>query len=131
MDGSTRNVYDENGNLIETVDALGNSEHRTVDRYGRVTSITDRARFVTRFEYAQLIVAPTKVINPDESFRTFVYNQFGQATSVTDELGHETTVDYNPVGLPVLMVDALGATTSFTYDASAKLRITATTTWRN
>jgi YD repeat-containing protein len=92
---STRNVYDGNGNLIQTIDALGNSEVRTVDRYGRVTSITDRGSFTTRFEYAQLIAAPTKVINPDESFRTFTYNQFDHPTSIKNELGHETKIDYN------------------------------------
>jgi YD repeat-containing protein len=40
---STHNVYDEHGNLIETIDALGNSERRIVDQFGRVTSISSPA----------------------------------------------------------------------------------------
>ena len=39
---TTRFVYNENGNLTETIDALGNSSFQTNDEFGRPTSFTDR-----------------------------------------------------------------------------------------
>ena len=47
--------YDENGNLNQTIDALGNSSFQTTDSFGRVTSFTDRRGNTTTLEYDQLI----------------------------------------------------------------------------
>ena len=55
----TRFVYDEKGNLVETINALGNSSFQTTDEFGRPLTITDRRGNTTTLEYDQLIGSPT------------------------------------------------------------------------
>ena len=91
--------YDADGNLSETIDALGNSSFQTNDEFGRPTTVTDRRGNTTTLEYDQLIGSPTKVINPDLTEQTFTYDSNGRPLTQTNELGVVVqTIVYDELG---------------------------------
>ena len=115
---TTRFVYNENGNLTETIDALGNSSFQTNDEFGRPTTVTDRRGNTTSFEYDQLIGSPTRVINPDLTEQTFTYDSNGRLLTQTNELGVVVqTVTYDAVGRQLSVAGADGQLTTFEYNA--------------
>src|SRR5207249_3775442 len=93
----------------------------------------------TQFDYTSGCSCgrPGKVINADNSFRLYEYNEFGQTNRVVNELGAETLFDYDGSGhllwmrdpltnytqffykglLLTTVVDALGRSTRYEYDA--------------
>ncbi len=110
--------YDANGNLIETIDALGNSSFQTNDQYGRPLTITDRRGNTTQLEYDQLIGSPTRVINPDATTQEFTYDEQGRPLTQTNELGVITsTVVYDDLGRQLSVSGADGQLTTYVYDA--------------
>ena len=127
----TRNLYDSNGNLIETIDALGNSSFQTNDEFGRPTSITDRRGNTTTLEYGQLIGSPTRVINPDNTTQEFTYDANGRPLTQTNELGVVVqTIVYDELGRQLSISGADGQLTTFEYNgellASETVTIDAT-----
>jgi len=114
---NTRAIYDNNGNLVETIDPAGNSRLQTFDNFGRITSQTDADGNTTTFVYTGNDPQPTEVINPDGTNRLFEYNFYSQATRVTDELGNDSTSQYDTLGRPLSSVSPNGQTATNTYTA--------------
>lgn len=114
----TQFIYDANGNLAETIDALGNSSFQTNDQFGRPLTITDRRGNTTTLEYGQLIGSPTKVTNPDLSTQEFTYDDNGRPLTQTNELGVVVqTIQYDDLGRQLSVSGADGQLTTYVYDA--------------
>jgi YD repeat-containing protein len=106
---ATVNTYDSYGNLIATVDPLGNHTTHSYDAYGDVLSTTD----------------------PNGNTTTYTYNSnTGEVASEVDALGNKTTNTYYPDGQVETSVSPLGNvsggtpanyTTSYSYNQSAWL----------
>ncbi|MEM6472792.1 MAG: RHS repeat-associated core domain-containing protein, partial [Planctomycetota bacterium] len=112
-------VYDEDGNLAESVDALGNSTFRTVDEFGRVTSLTDRRGNTSTLVYDQLVASPTTIINPDLTTQTFTYDQVGRPLTQANELGTVVSeITYDDAGRVLTTAGADGQLTTNTYDGN-------------
>ncbi|WP_164851273.1 DUF6531 domain-containing protein [Larkinella soli] len=63
----------------------------------------------------------TKRINPDESFRQFTYDTFGNPASETDETGNRTNYDYDESGNCWEITDPEGQIIRFGYDDAHRL----------
>jgi RHS repeat-associated protein len=96
---ATATFDDDQGNLGETIDALGN---------------------ITRYVYDSndnLI----QVIAADGTTTTYTYDVNGNMTSETDPLGYTISFTYNAFGEPLTFVNQEGYITNYQYDASGNL----------
>ncbi len=132
--------YNAAGQLTQVVNNAGFVTRVTRDPQGRVTSLTDATGTNTTFfdyESGCACGRPGKVTNPDGSFRLYEYNALGQTNRIVNELGAETLFHFDDSGKllwkrdalsnfthfyyrgPLLtnIVDALGRSTRFEYDA--------------
>lgn len=132
--------YNAAGQLTQVVNNAGFVTRVTRDPQGRVTSLTDATGTNTTFfdyESGCACGRPGKVTNPDGSFRLYEYNALGQTNRIVNEVGGETLFHFDDSGKllwtrdalsnfthfyyrgPLLtnIVDALGRSTRFEYDA--------------
>jgi RHS repeat-associated protein len=133
--------YDAFGNLTRVTDPLANSLqfaydssglHCTAmtDQRGKVKSMQyDRNDRLTTVGYDSVGSIPQRV-NAFDAFgqtsltdelghvTSVTRNEFGYPTSVTDPLGNSASMEYDPNNNPISVTDPLGRTTTTTYDAA-------------
>ena len=90
----TKNIYDDDGRLVKTVDADGNETVYSHDIEGHEEVVTDRLGNTTHF----------------------VYDDNGNVLSQTDPLGNTVTNAYDADGRLSSKTDAMGNVTNYTYD---------------
>ncbi len=135
------NVYDEAGQLLQTLDGEGNgvsytydlggrrtriattgqaSQSYTYDALGHVTSATDGAGNPTRYglDHWGRIVDLEKA---DGSHEYYGYDYAGNRILATDGKGHTTTWRYNRINRPAVMTDAEGKQETYAYDEEGRL----------
>lgn len=98
--GTTRFAYDAAGNLIRSVDALGNKTSIDYDEHNHPVAVTDALGNVTRRSY----------------------DAAGRLATITDALGHTTAYKYDEHGWLVELVDAKGGTKKISYDSAGRVR---------
>jgi len=116
-DGS-RLLFNAQGSLVSTTDAVGTSTTYEYDDAGRLTTITGPTGGVTTLAYngqghLATITDPagratsmtidddgnlTKITNPDGSTRSFAYDSEHQMTAQTDAAGNVTQYSYDTTG---------------------------------
>jgi RHS repeat-associated protein len=95
--------FDENGELVKTVDPLGNVTFATYDSNGDLTSLTGPTGLSTKY----------------------TYDSNGNLISSTDALGQTTSYTYTSSdNLLASVTNAQGATTNYNYNASGDLTST-------
>jgi RHS repeat-associated protein len=95
----TATFNDDQGNLGETIDALGNITRYTYDANDNLT----------------------KVVAAEGTATTFTYDASGKLTSETDPLGYTISFTYNGFAEPLTFVNQEGYTTTYQYDANGNL----------
>ena len=105
LGNTTTNTYDVNHNLLSTTDPLGHTISYTYDSNGNQTSIT----------------YPATPGSTNTTVST-TYNQYGEATQRTDQLGNVQTVMYDANFLPRSVTDGLGTLASFIFNADGTLQ---------
>ena len=115
-----RNVYDDNGRLIQQVDGDGNAINFAHNLNTRQEVITDRLGRATVYEYDSNgnIVRETNPMG-HVTLRTFDANS--NLLAETDPLGHTHTYTYDAAGNRLTEQDPLGNTFTSTYDAAYRL----------
>ena len=96
---TTASFNDDQGNVGETIDALGN---------------------ITRYAYDSNDNLIT-IVAPDGTTTTYQYDPSGNMTSETDPLGYTIQFTYNQFGEPLTFVNQEGYTTGYQYDQSDNL----------
>ncbi|MCC5835447.1 MAG: RHS repeat protein [Opitutales bacterium] len=107
-------VYDEAGQLIHRVDALGHVTSYAYDSIGNLVESADPLGNRTRFEYNDA-GQRTGVIHPDDAREYFVYDDWGQVIEHIDALGHATIYEYDRFGRQTAIVDPTGARTEIAF----------------
>lgn len=115
--------YDAQGQLLELRNAVNDASTFTRDSRGRVTSVSDFAGHTTLYDYTGACPcgAPSKVTNPDGTFRLYEYNSLGQVTQETDELGRVTVSTYDADGRLISVRDPDGHVTAYAYNGPLKI----------
>lgn len=117
----TRFTYDEEGNRVAIVDALGGVTAATYDLRGMVLTEADAKGAVTanRYDAEGRLVAKRDPLGNETRLD---YNVFGEVIRVTDPAGVAGEVAYNALGKAIRSTDGLGRVTETTYDALGRVR---------
>lgn len=95
----SKNIYDDDGRLIKTIDSDGNEITYDHDVDGREEKITDRNGYTTRY----------------------IYDSYGNILSQTDPMGHTIKNTYDDNGNLATKTDAMGNITNYNYDSSGNM----------
>lgn len=115
--GKDSMVYDNRGNLIKTIDALGNTTVNEFDKLNRVIKTTDPLSAVYEQQYNE-IGQIIKTIDPNTNATNYQFDSLGLLTKVTDALGGSMEYNRNIIGLITSMTDAENHTIQWQYDSS-------------
>lgn len=106
-DQATRYVYDKDGRLTDSIDALGYVTRRAYDKTGHVTKLT-------RYAKAATSVAET----------AYTYSRISFTAPAMDELDANNQIEqtvYDGAGRATWSIDALGYATQRAYDANGNV----------
>ncbi len=133
---TTKYIYDNEGNTIQSVDALSNvtsysyeytynqltrtvdanghtSTYSQPDSHGNLQVFTDPLGHVTTYAYNSSGQVLTKT-DPNANFWTFSYDSYGNLHTASDPLGHTTTYNRDAAGRLLSIEDANNNTTTYT-----------------
>jgi len=145
--GNIHNDYDDQGNLLDTIDQLGHTTNYSYDGSGNVTSVsshldantpvstyytynsfsevltmTDPLGHITTNTYDTngnllTVTSPSPDGSSAGSVTQFGYDTKGELTTITDPRNHVTTLAYFPTGLIQTITDAQNGVTTYGYDS--------------
>ena len=125
-DHTTTHSYDPAGNLLSSTDPLGHTTAWTYDAAGNQLTETNPGGHTTTREYDALgqltSVLPPSGSGPGAEPTTYTYNQYGDATSVTDGNDHTTSYEYNKRHQVTSITDPLDREWTYQYDAEGNLK---------
>jgi RHS repeat-associated protein len=110
------------------IDPIGDASLNYLDANGLAWMSSDALGRRTR-EFFDDSGNATKIVNPDDSYVQYTYNQFSEPTQYTNELGKVTTYTYNTKGDLTQETNALNYTTTYSYNAAGL--VTSMTNARN
>lgn len=128
--------YDADGNLISTIDAVGNVNQNTYDKLNRLIENIDTLNQKTSYSYDSLgnllsVVDPLghktenkydarnrviETIAPDLGSTKFTYDLSNNLASVTDPVNNKTIFAYDARDRLINETDPLGKSTQYQYD---------------
>ena len=111
---ATELQYDERGNLIAVVDAMGHSTIFTVRSDGLVSAITDRRGFTTHFAYSSQRTLQS-VTTPAGRTTVFEHDEFDNLISTQDPLGNTVSAVFDANDRPTRLTDARGKYVEMNY----------------
>jgi RHS repeat-associated protein len=110
LGGTTTNTYDANNNLLTETDPLGHTTAYTYDASGNQLTQTDALGHVTQYGYTSIPLYGAAPGAPPAP----IFLQ----TTTTDALGNTTSNSYDSSGNLLSVTDAAGHATSFVYGPS-------------
>jgi RHS repeat-associated protein len=108
-------TYDTRGNLLTTTDPRNKSNTLVYDAYNNVSSITDQKGNTTNFTYDVLGNLLTET-NPAGKITTYDYDVLNHLVKITDPLNHITQYTYDKMGNRLSTTDGNGMVTTSTYN---------------
>ncbi len=117
-------VYDNNGNVIQEIDGLGNVTVKTYSQDGynnKLSELLPGNSNPSVYQYGDPSnpTLPTSVTDPLGHTNTMTYDGTGRLLTATDPNAHTITNTYDINGNPLRTVDGMGnAVMSNTYDAN-------------
>lgn len=126
---SMSSLYDENGNVVKSINSLGRATEVTYNEFNKPLTAKDAAGNITTNTYdAQGNLATTTNVLGETT--SFTYNADGTVASATNAAGnevgaiaseHTSLFGYNAKGLLTTTTNALGNTSLNTYDALGRI----------
>lgn len=116
---SESNVYDTEGRLTESTNALGHKVKTGYNANGQPVTETDPVGRVTTTAYNERQQA-AKLTYADGTSESTEYDAQGNVTIKTDRQGRATRTGYDQLNRPETVTMADGSTTSMTYDAAGR-----------
>ena len=120
---TTHYIYDDAGELIQTVDADGNATSVERNGNGMMSAAVDSKGRRTEYEYDNRGNV-TKIIYSDGTTEEFEYDAEDRNTKTISRTGLVTRYSYDKVGNLLKQTDARGNTVTYTYDSNYNLLTT-------
>ncbi len=117
---TTHYVYDTAGELVQTVDADGNTTSVERNANGKMSAAVDSKGRRTEYEYDKRGNV-TKITYSDGTTETFTYDAEDRNIKTVGRAGLTTTYSYDKMGNLLKQTDARGNTVSYTYDSNDNL----------
>ncbi len=121
VERTTRYIYNDAGELVQTIDADGNSTSVERNANGQMSAATDSKGRRTQYSYDEFGNV-SEVLYSDGTTETFEYDAEGRTTKTTSRTGLVTTYSYDKVGNLLTQTDARGNVTSYTYDKNYNVK---------
>ena len=117
---TTKLIYDQAGQMIETIDALGNATRFKYDAAGQLVSITDPMGAITSHLYDP-VGRRVKTIQPNGAVLESVFDQIGRL--IESRGGPEGTMkyEYDLLGRQTASVDANGRRKTVKFDSLGRV----------
>ena len=125
VERTTRYIYNDAGELVQTVDANGNTTSVERNANGKMSAAVDSKGRRTEYCYDKYGNV-SEILYSDGTTETFEYDAEGRNTKTTNRLGLTVTYTYDKVGNLLKQTDARGNSTVYTYDKNYNL-LTVTT----
>ena len=123
--------YDPAGNLVRSINALGQKQDYSYDSRGRLLSATQydagskEVKTLYGYDKAGRLLTVKKGITNDEDQSsqklTYEYSGLGDLLKEADESGNSTYYEYDKEGQVIKLTDRNGIVTNFTYDGLGRL----------
>ncbi|MFZ6876475.1 hypothetical protein ACO0LF_30855, partial [Undibacterium sp. Di27W] len=118
-------VYDTNGRVLFSVDAMGYVKGYSYDALGRLGSVTDYAKALSPTLSAGLGKLDATSAMPgstaDDQVQTYQYDADGHLVAHTDALNKTERFSYDGLGNRLTYSNKIGATWTYDYDAAGRL----------
>lgn len=100
-------MYDNNDNILQTIDQLGHTETKVYDKLGNVTSKTDKNGNITIYEY-DINQNLTRVTNPLYESTFYYYDNNNNLIEIIDGRAKVTEYTYDALNNELTEKDGLG-----------------------
>lgn len=118
LNQTTTKASNSQGQLVQAIDALGNSMSYTYDPFGNLVQTRDPAGNTTAMAY-DIRGRKTGMSDPDMGVWSYAYNALGELTQQIDAKGQVVTMSYDKLGRLISRTEPEG-TTTWTYDTALK-----------
>jgi RHS repeat-associated protein len=108
-------TYDDNNNLISTIDLLGHQTTYSYDALYRLTQVLDPNGGLTSYVYDSANNL-TQITDPRKNTTIYTYNGLNELTKQVSPDTGTSRFTYDSVGNVLTKTDARGATATYTYD---------------
>jgi len=119
----TQGTYDANGNVLTSMDALGNVTRYTYDANNDQLTMTDPQGHVTQYIY-DVNYNLIETIYPDGTSNSSTYDANNNKLTDTDQNGHVTSYAYDAVGNLTQTTNPDGSSNNTSYDAAGNVLAT-------
>ena len=127
VERTTKYVYDEAGDLVQTIDVDGNVTGIERNKVGKMVSTTDTQGRKTSYEYNSNGDV-SKVTYNDGTMEKFTYDAEGRVTESINRIGQKVSYKYDKVGNLVVSTDNRGNKTTYKYDSNYNVLSTTSAT---
>ncbi len=114
-------VYDTNNNLVQRIDAAGNSTTYTYNLHGQKLTETDALGNMKSYTYDPLSHRKLSETDKNGNTTSYTYDANGNLIQINYPLGFNESYTYTLDGNVASFTDKNGNTTSYTYDACGQL----------
>ncbi|EHI56421.1 hypothetical protein HMPREF9333_00486, partial [Johnsonella ignava ATCC 51276] len=118
--GYDRYAYDPAGNLTEETNAAGGIVKYVYDGADRLSARTDEAGNTTKYSYTTGGVID-KITYPDESTKSFEYDENLNLIKVIDGMGNATSYTYDALNRISACINSDGTSRIYSYDRAGNL----------
>ncbi len=121
VERTTRYIYNDAGELVQTIDADGNSTSVERNANGQMSAATDSKGRRTEYSYDKYGNV-SEIHYSDGTSESFEYDAEGRTIKSVSRTGLATTYGYDKVGNLLKEIDARGNITSYTYDKNYNVK---------
>ncbi len=121
VERTTCYVYNDAGELVQTIDADGNSTSVERNANGQMSASVDSKGRRTEYRYDQFGNV-VEILYSDGTTEIFEYDAEGRNTKTISRTGLVTTYSYDKVGNLLTQTDARGNVTSYSYDKNYNVK---------
>ncbi len=118
--GTSRRVYDGNGNLSVEIGPLNRETRYEYDGESQLIKLTNAAGEFTQWQ-RDAGGRVVKMIAPSGAETQLVYDAVGNVTKTVDAVGQIVEMAYDALNNPIKSIDASGFATTMTYDKLGRL----------